>query len=104
MSLERNIFGILTVVSSPYNRPHRPTEDVEVCLYSFCNFGSRLWWVFNAIRQPLYPRERDLLYIEWGIGWAPGSAWTGAENLAPTEIRSRTVQSVVILTVVVSTQ
>ena len=103
MSLERNILGILTVVSSPYKRSHRPTEDVEIWLYSFFNIGSKLGWVFNAMPRPLYPRERDLLYIVWGIGWAPGSVWTGAENLAPTEIRSRTVQSVVILTVVVST-
>jgi len=103
MSLERNTFGILTVVSSPYNRPHKPTEDVEVWLYSFCNIGSRLGWVVNTMPRPLYPRERELLPIEWGIGWVPGSVWTGAENLAPTQIRSRTVQSVVILTVVVST-
>ena len=27
-------------------------------------------------------------------GWAPGPVWTGAENLAPTGIRSRTVQPV----------
>ena len=103
MSLERNTFGILTVVSSPYNRPHKPTEGVEVWLYSFINIGSRLGWVVNAMPRPLYPRERDLLYIVWGIGGAPGSFWTGAEILAPTEIRSRTFQSVVILTVVVST-
>jgi len=103
MSLERNTFGILTVVSSPYNRPHRPTEDMEVWLYSFFNIGSRLGWVINAVPRPLYPRERDLLYIVWGIVWAPASVCTGEENLAPTQIRSRTFQSVVTLTVVVST-
>jgi len=27
--------------------------------------------------------------------WAPGSVWTGAENLFPTGIRSRTVEPVV---------
>ena len=27
-------------------------------------------------------------------GWAPGPVWTGAENLASTGIRSRTVQLV----------
>jgi len=103
MSLERIKFGILTVVSLPYNRPHKPTEGVEVWLYSFFNIGYRLGWVVNAIPRPLYPRERDLLYIVWGIGRAPGSVWTGAENLGHTEIRSRTFQTVVILTVVVST-
>ena len=24
----------------------------------------------------------------WGAGWGPGPVWTGAENLAPTGIRS----------------
>jgi len=28
-------------------------------------------------------------------GWAPGPVWTGAENLVPTGIGSRTVQLVV---------
>jgi len=30
----------------------------------------------------LYPRERQ------EVGWSPGLVWTGAENLAPTGIRS----------------
>jgi hypothetical protein len=32
--------------------------------------------------------------IVQGAGWAPGPVWTGAGYLAPTRIRSRTVQSV----------
>ena len=35
----------------------------------------------------LYP-GKDLVPIVQEAGWAPGSVWTGAENLAPTGIRS----------------
>ena len=31
---------------------------------------------------------KDPVPIEQEAGWAPGPVWTGAENLAPTEIRS----------------
>jgi hypothetical protein len=34
------------------------------------------------------PRERDPVPIVQQPGWARGSVWTGAENLAPTGIRS----------------
>jgi hypothetical protein len=36
----------------------------------------------------VYPRERDPLPTLQEAGWAPGPVWTGAENLAPTGIRS----------------
>jgi hypothetical protein len=45
-------------------------------------------WVVNASPRPLYPLERDLLPIVHEDGRAPGSVWTGAENLAPTGARS----------------
>jgi len=45
-------------------------------------------WVANATPRPLYPRERDSGPFVWEAAWAPGPAWTGAENLAPTGIRS----------------
>ena len=45
-------------------------------------------WVVNATPRPLYPRERDPVPIVQGTGWALGPVWTGAENLAPTGIRS----------------
>jgi len=38
---------------------------------------------------------KDPVPIVHEAGWAPGSVWTGAENLVPTGIRSRTVQPVV---------
>ena len=42
----------------------------------------------NAAPRPLYPWERDLVLIVQEAGWDPGTIWTGAENLAPTGIRS----------------
>ena len=35
----------------------------------------------------LYPRERPGNHVQ-EAGWAAGPVWTGAENLAPTGIRS----------------
>ena len=44
-------------------------------------------WVVNATPQPLYPRERRDTHCTGG--WVgPGPVWIGAENLAPTGIRS----------------
>ena len=45
-------------------------------------------WVVNATPRPLYPWERHPVPIVQEAGWAPGPFWTGAENLAPTGIRS----------------
>ena len=36
----------------------------------------------------LCPPGKDELPIVQEAGWAPGPVWTGAENLAPTRIRS----------------
>jgi len=44
-------------------------------------------WVVVTYR-PLYPRERDPVTIVQEAGWVPGLVWTGAENLAPTGIRT----------------
>jgi hypothetical protein len=38
--------------------------------------------------RPLYPPVKDPLPIVQEAGRAPGPVWTGAENLAPTGIRS----------------
>ena len=42
----------------------------------------------NSPPQPLYPRVRDLVPIVRVAGWAPVPVWSGAEDLAPTGIRS----------------
>ena len=38
--------------------------------------------------QPLFTPGKDPVPIVQEAGWAPGLVWTGAENLAPTGIRS----------------
>jgi hypothetical protein len=38
--------------------------------------------------QPLSTPRKDPVPIVQEAGWAPGLVWTGAENLAPTGIRS----------------
>ena len=45
-------------------------------------------WVANASLWPLYPRERDQVWIVKEAGWATGPIWTGVENLNPTGILS----------------
>jgi hypothetical protein len=42
----------------------------------------------NATHRPFYSRERDLLPIVQWVWWDIGPVWTGAENCAPTVIRS----------------
>jgi len=44
--------------------------------------------VTNAKLPPPYPQERDPVPIAQEAVWAPGPTWTGAENLAFTEVRS----------------
>ena len=44
-------------------------------------------WVVNATPRPLYPGKDPVPTVQ-EAGWAPGPVWTGAENLAPTGIRS----------------
>ena len=48
--------------------------------------GGREWSTPRP--RPLYPQERDPVPIVQKAGWALGSVWTGAENLAPIGIRS----------------
>jgi hypothetical protein len=45
-------------------------------------------WVLKATPRTLFSRERDPVNIVQEAGWAPRPVWTGAENLAPTGIRS----------------
>ena len=38
--------------------------------------------------RPLFTPGKDPVPIVQEAGWAPGTVWTGAENLDPTGIRS----------------
>ena len=52
------------------------------------NLGGRWGWMANAMPRPLEPPERDPVPTAQEAGWDPGPVRTGAEYLAPTEIRS----------------
>jgi hypothetical protein len=43
---------------------------------------------------PLFSTRKDPVAIVQEAGWAPGSVWTVAENLAPPGFDPRTVQPV----------
>jgi hypothetical protein len=44
--------------------------------------------VVSITPRPYFVPGKDPVPILQEAGWAPGSVWTGAENLAPTRIRS----------------
>ena len=43
---------------------------------------------WSAPRPGHFTPRKDPVPIAQEVGWAPGTVWTGAENLSPTEIRS----------------
>jgi len=57
--------------------------------------GTRRGWVVSSTPRPHFTPRKDPVPILQEAGWALGQVWTGAENLVPTGIRSRTVQPVV---------
>jgi len=71
---------------SPCSRPRRPLGRVEVQLHSFVN--SALDGGGWSSRPGLFTPGKDPVSIVQEAGWAPGPVWIGAENLAPTGIRS----------------
>jgi hypothetical protein len=44
--------------------------------------------VVSVTPRPLFTPGKDPVPIVQEVGWAPGSVWTGTENLAVTGIRS----------------
>jgi hypothetical protein len=50
--------------------------------------GTRRGWGVSVTPWPLLTPGKDPVPIVQEAGWAPGPVWTGAENLAPTGIRS----------------
>ena len=51
-------------------------------------------WVVSIVPRPLFTSGKYPVPVVQEAGWAPGPVWTGAENLAPTGIRSQTIQPV----------
>ena len=64
--------------------PHRGNRGIALL---FHDHGTRRGWGVSVMPRPHYPRK-DPVPIVQRVGWAPGTVWTGAENLAPTGIRS----------------
>jgi hypothetical protein len=64
---------------------HRGSRGIAV---PFHDHGTRRGWGVSVRPQPLFTHGKDPVPIVQGVGWAPGPVWTGAENLAPTGIRS----------------
>ena len=54
----------------------------------FHDHATRRGWGVSVTPRPLFTPGKDLVHIVQEAGWVPGPVWTGAENLAPTGIRS----------------
>ena len=61
----------------------------------FLDHSTRWGWGVSVTPWPLFTPGKDPVPIIQKVRWAPGPVWRGAENLAPTGIRSpdRTVRS-----------
>jgi len=64
---------------------HRGSRGIALL---FLDHGTRGGWRFSVTPRPLFIPGKDPVPIVQEAGWAPGPVWTGAENLAPTRIRS----------------
>jgi len=54
----------------------------------FLDHGARRVWGVSVTPRPLFTPGKDPVPIVQEAGWTPGPVWTGAENHAPTGIRS----------------
>ena len=54
----------------------------------FHDHGTRRRWGVSVTPRPLFSLGKDPVPIVKEAEWAPGPVWTGAENVAPTGIRS----------------
>ena len=61
----------------------------------FHDRGTTREWVASSTSRPQFTPGKDRVPVLQEAGWAPGPVWTGAKNIVPTGIRSRTVQPVV---------
>jgi len=54
----------------------------------FLDHGTRRGWGVSVTPRPLFTPGKDSVPILQEAEWVPVPVWTGAENLAPTGIRS----------------
>jgi hypothetical protein len=64
---------------------HRGSRGIALL---FHDHGTRRGWGVSVTSRPLFTLGKDPVPIVQKAGWTPGAVWTGAEKLAPTEIRS----------------
>ena len=70
---------------------HRGSRGIAL---PFHDHGTRRAWRVSVTSRPLLTPRKEPVPIAQEAGWAPGTVWTGAENLATTRFDPRTVQSV----------
>ena len=63
-------------------------RGIRVIALLFHDHGTRRGWGVSVTPRPLITLGIDPVPIVKKAGWASGPVWTGAENLAPTGIRS----------------
>ena len=64
---------------------HRGSRGIAL---HFRDHGTGKWWGVSLTPRPLFTPGKAPVPIVQETVWAPGPVWTGAENLAPTGIRS----------------
>jgi len=64
---------------------HRGSRGIAL---PFLNHSTRRVCGVSVTPRPLFTSRKDPVPIVKEAAWAPGPVWTGAENLAPTGIRS----------------
>jgi hypothetical protein len=64
---------------------HRGSRGIALLFHDHSN---RRGWGVSVTPWLLFTAGKDPVPIVQEAGWAPGSVWTGAENLVPTRIRS----------------
>jgi len=64
---------------------HRGSRGIALL---FLDHGTRRGWGVSPTSRPLFTPGKESVPIVQEAGWATGPVWTGAENLAPTGIRS----------------
>ena len=64
---------------------YRGSRDIALL---FLDHGTRRGWGVSITPRPIFSPGKDPVPVLQEAGWAPEPVWTGAENLAPTGIRS----------------
>jgi hypothetical protein len=64
---------------------HRGSRGIAL---PFLDHGTRRGRRVSVTPRPLFTHGKDPVAIVQEAWWAPGPVWTGAENFAPTGIRS----------------